>query len=89
MSSEGELEPEVDDNKVVTDEDRAAALELKARANKAFAGECGGAAWRVGGASEWRNGAMAGQRGVSDQRSAMRRQGDRRGDAASRAWPTG
>ncbi|RSH94241.1 hypothetical protein EHS25_004044 [Saitozyma podzolica] len=37
LSSEGELEPEVDDNKVVTDEDRAAALELKARANKAFA----------------------------------------------------
>jgi hypothetical protein len=45
VSSEGELEPEVDDNKVITDEDRAAALELKARANKAFAGECRGAAW--------------------------------------------
>jgi hypothetical protein len=48
VSSEGELEPEVDDNKVVTDEDRAAALELKARANKAFAGGSGA---RRGGAA--------------------------------------
>jgi serine/threonine-protein phosphatase 5 len=37
VSSDGELEPEVDENKIVTDQDRADALELKANANKAFA----------------------------------------------------
>ncbi|KAK8861195.1 hypothetical protein IAR55_002014 [Kwoniella newhampshirensis] len=37
LSSDGELEAEVDDDKIVTEEDRARALELKADANKAFA----------------------------------------------------
>ncbi|WWD16915.1 hypothetical protein CI109_101347 [Kwoniella shandongensis] len=37
LSSDGELEPEVDDDKIVTEEDKARALELKAEANKAFA----------------------------------------------------
>ncbi len=36
MSSDGELEHEFDELREVTDEDRAAALELKAQANKAF-----------------------------------------------------
>ncbi|WRT65305.1 uncharacterized protein IL334_002248 [Kwoniella shivajii] len=36
LSSDGELEPEVDDNKIVTEEDRVKALEIKAEANKAF-----------------------------------------------------
>lgn len=36
MGSDGELEPEVDDNKVITEEEAAEALELKALANKAF-----------------------------------------------------
>ena len=38
VTSNGDLEPEVDENRIVTDEDRAQALEVKARANKAFAG---------------------------------------------------
>lgn len=38
MGSDGELEPEVDDNKVITEEETAEALELKALANKAFKG---------------------------------------------------
>ncbi|WVQ83409.1 hypothetical protein IAT38_005550 [Cryptococcus sp. DSM 104549] len=37
LGEDGELEPEVDDNKVITEEDKAQALELKAKANKAFA----------------------------------------------------
>ncbi|OCF32273.1 protein phosphatase 5 [Kwoniella heveanensis BCC8398] len=37
LSSDGELEPEVDDDKIITEEDKARALELKAAANKAFA----------------------------------------------------
>lgn len=36
MSSDGELENEVDELREVTDEDRASALELKAQANKAY-----------------------------------------------------
>ncbi|OCF58232.1 protein phosphatase 5 [Kwoniella mangroviensis CBS 10435] len=36
LSSDGELEPEVDDSKIVTEEDKQKALELKAEANKAF-----------------------------------------------------
>ncbi|GMK58381.1 hypothetical protein CspeluHIS016_0504130 [Cutaneotrichosporon spelunceum] len=36
LSSDGEWEHEVDELRVVTDEDRAAALELKAQANKAY-----------------------------------------------------
>ncbi len=39
VSSDGELEPEVDEDKIVTDQDRAEALEVKGRANKAFAGK--------------------------------------------------
>ena len=39
VSSNGELEPEVDDDKIVTEEDRVKALEVKTKANKAFAGE--------------------------------------------------
>jgi hypothetical protein len=38
VSSDGELEPEVDEDKIITDEDRQEALEVKAKANKAFAG---------------------------------------------------
>ena len=38
MSSNGELEPEVDEDKIVTDEDRTEALVVKGKANKAFAG---------------------------------------------------
>jgi serine/threonine-protein phosphatase 5 len=38
VSSDGELEPEVDEDKIVTDEDRAEALVVKGKANKAFAG---------------------------------------------------
>jgi serine/threonine-protein phosphatase 5 len=38
VSSDGELEPEVDEDKIITDEDRKDALEAKAKANKAFAG---------------------------------------------------
>lgn len=37
VSSDGELESEVDELREVTDEDRAAAADLKAQANKAFA----------------------------------------------------
>ncbi|RSH87663.1 uncharacterized protein EHS24_000177 [Apiotrichum porosum] len=37
LSSDGELESEVDELREVTDEDRAAAADLKAQANKAFA----------------------------------------------------
>ncbi|OWT36190.1 protein phosphatase 5 [Cryptococcus neoformans Bt1] len=36
LGSDGELEPEVDDNKVITEEETVEALELKALANKAF-----------------------------------------------------
>jgi hypothetical protein len=39
VSSDGELEEEVSLDKIVTDEDKAKAGELKAQANKAFAGE--------------------------------------------------
>lgn len=39
LSSDGELEPEVDEDKIVTDGDRTLALEIKARANQAFAGK--------------------------------------------------
>ena len=37
MGSDGELEPEVDEDKIVTDADRVLALDIKGRANKAFA----------------------------------------------------
>lgn len=36
MSSDGELEQEVQDDKVVTEADKVAALECKAKANEAF-----------------------------------------------------
>ena len=39
VGSDGELEPEVDDDKIVTEEDRARAADIKAQANEAFAGE--------------------------------------------------
>ena len=39
MSSDGELEQEVDENRIVTDQDRGQAAELKQKANKAFASE--------------------------------------------------
>lgn len=39
MSSDGELEPEVDEDRIVTDQDREQALEIKAKANKAFQSE--------------------------------------------------
>lgn len=39
VSSDGELEQEVDEDRIVTDQDREQAAELKAQANKAFAGE--------------------------------------------------
>lgn len=38
MGSDGELEPEVDENKVITEQDKVLALEMKTKANKAFAG---------------------------------------------------
>jgi hypothetical protein len=38
VSSNGDLESEVDDDKIVTDEDKSEAAALKAKANKAFAG---------------------------------------------------
>lgn len=38
VGSDGEMEPEVDDNKIITEQDKALALELKAKANKAFSG---------------------------------------------------
>ncbi|ODN74317.1 hypothetical protein L202_06735 [Cryptococcus amylolentus CBS 6039] len=37
LGEDGELEEEVDDDKVITEEDKTKALELKAQANKAFA----------------------------------------------------
>lgn len=39
MGSDGELEEEVDLDKIITDQDREQAAELKVKANKAFAGE--------------------------------------------------
>ncbi|ORX34306.1 putative phospho protein phosphatase [Kockovaella imperatae] len=39
LGMDGELEPEVDMEKIVTDKDREMALEIKGRANKAFAGK--------------------------------------------------
>ena len=39
VSSDGELEPEVDEDKIITDQDRSEALVVKGKANKAFAGE--------------------------------------------------
>lgn len=39
VTSDGQLEEEVDLDKVVSKEDEAQAIELKAQANKAFAGE--------------------------------------------------
>jgi serine/threonine-protein phosphatase 5 len=39
VSSDGELEPEVDEDRIVTDQDKEQAADLKAQANKAFAGE--------------------------------------------------
>ena len=39
VTSDGELEPEVDEDKIITDQDRKEALELKAKANKAFGGK--------------------------------------------------
>lgn len=38
MSSDGELESEVDEDRIITDQDREQAAELKVKANKAFAG---------------------------------------------------
>ncbi|RXK36678.1 protein phosphatase 5 [Tremella mesenterica] len=38
LTADGAFEQEVDDKKIVTDQERAKALELKAQANKAFAG---------------------------------------------------
>ena len=40
MGSDGELEEEVDMDRIITDQDREQAAELKVKANKAFAGEC-------------------------------------------------
>lgn len=37
MGSDGELEQEVDEDRIVTDQDREQAAELKQKANKAFA----------------------------------------------------
>ena len=39
VSSDGELEEEVSLDKIVTEEDKAKAAELKGQANKAFASE--------------------------------------------------
>ena len=39
MSSDGELEPEVDLDRVISEEDKAKAVDMKTKANKAFAGE--------------------------------------------------
>ena len=39
MGSDGELEEEVDMDRIITDQDREQAAELKAKANKAFAGK--------------------------------------------------
>ena len=39
MGSDGELEEEVDMDRIITDQDREQAAELKVKANKAFAGE--------------------------------------------------
>lgn len=39
VSSDGELEQEVDENRIVTDQDKEQAAELKQKANKAFASE--------------------------------------------------
>ena len=38
MGSDGELEEEVDMDRIITDQDREQAAELKVKANKAFAG---------------------------------------------------
>jgi serine/threonine-protein phosphatase 5 len=39
VGSDGELEEEVDLERIVSDQDREQAAELKVKANKAFAGE--------------------------------------------------
>jgi hypothetical protein len=39
VGSDGELEEEVDMERIVTDQDRELAAEFKVKANKAFAGE--------------------------------------------------
>jgi serine/threonine-protein phosphatase 5 len=39
VGSDGELEEEVDMDRIITDQDREQAAELKVKANKAFAGE--------------------------------------------------
>jgi hypothetical protein len=39
VGSDGELEEEVDMDRLITDQDREQAAELKVKANKAFAGE--------------------------------------------------
>jgi hypothetical protein len=39
VSSDGELEQEVDEDRIVTDQDKEQAAELKQKANKAFASE--------------------------------------------------
>lgn len=46
MGSDGELEEEVDMDRIITDQDREQAAELKVKANKAFAGECSSYDWR-------------------------------------------
>jgi len=38
VGSDGELEEEVDMDRIITDQDREQAAELKVKANKAFAG---------------------------------------------------
>jgi hypothetical protein len=45
VGSDGELEEEVDLERIVSDQDREQAAELKVKANKAFAGESG-RGWR-------------------------------------------
>ena len=50
MGSDGELEEEVDMDRIITDQDREQAAELKVKANKAFAGEYtfhDGCGWRA------------------------------------------
>jgi hypothetical protein len=39
VGSDGELEEEVDMDRIITDQDREQAAELKVKANKAFAGK--------------------------------------------------
>jgi len=57
VSSDGELESEVDEDRIITDQDREQAAELKVKANKAFAGESGHSRHRrVGGKRERRPG---------------------------------